>query len=372
MTTHDVDAKTCHRGARKLALVAASLLGLLLAGCPDECYQEFGDRDCRFSQGQTRCGIGENLNSVEECQLDSGSGCHLWTESEACDGSLRCDPVEGACVCRNECSHIEGSTCVDNVIYVCEQDSQGCFIETSDDCGGRDLSCQMGAEGRHQCCRSDCQPGQGQCNGRVIEWCLIDETGCAEWTAYRDCSMVGETCEETDGGVGCTNTLDCDFGCWAGETRCVGDTVEHCVEDPVGCPRWELGTNCAESGQTCVSSAEGTWCSGSCTNACALGDAQCDGDVAQICVAGVGGCTEWQDGVDCAASGQSCLDGECTGGGCAECILGETQCADRIIQRCVAIAGDCTEWADETDCELTDEICNDFFEPAVCEIGGGL
>ncbi|MCA9544835.1 MAG: hypothetical protein KC613_10610, partial [Myxococcales bacterium] len=53
-----------------------------------------------------------------------------------------------------------------------------------------------------------------------------------------------------------------------------------------------------------------------CADACDLDAVQCSGAVAERCVRGAAGCTEWATAADCAADGGACVDGACQGMAC--------------------------------------------------------
>jgi hypothetical protein len=58
----------------------------------------------------------------------------------------------------------------------------------------------------------------------------------------------------------------------AGDSACVGDVVNNCLADEVGCLYWVAGTDCAAAGENCDDSAEPAVCVAGC------GDGTCDAE----------------------------------------------------------------------------------------------
>lgn len=348
------------------ALMVLALIAMGTTGCTDECYSQFGDRDCREYQDQRRCGGEDEINAIQACRLDSDSGCYVWDEGESCGDRQLCTTVVGndvECLCQNECIEDGASTCSENVISACNADADGCLVATEDNCGVRDLVCQWNdADQQHRCCRTDCQLGDRQCNGNILEWCALDSaTGCGEWAQYRNCSSRGG-CEVTGGEAACAIELECDVNCRIGATRCQANTIQVCEADGDGCPSWSNGTTCAGDLPFCTTDDAGTRCEGSCSHACSAGATRCNDSVIQNCEVGAGGCRGWVDGPDCAPETCEMVAGsaECSGGGCSdECgsegascnDLGTiltlcernslTGCLELNVQDCTASGGTC-------------------------------
>jgi len=102
---------------------------------------------------------------------------------------------------------------------------------------------------------------------------------------------------------------ECCIGeCTVGDPNvCQGDSVFACVADAGGCGVLTLDTDCAANGQVCANGA----CV-ACVNGCDTENAtQCNGDVVETCTLGGNGCLDWVAGTDCAATGDFCVSGAC-------------------------------------------------------------
>ncbi|MBN2493012.1 MAG: hypothetical protein JXR96_00370 [Deltaproteobacteria bacterium] len=156
-----------------------------------------------------------------------------------------------------------------------------------------------------------------------IASCDDESTGCA---TDSDCAGMGADwiCDRS------TGTCMCEPDC-AG--RCCGD--DGCGGTcPDGC----------EEGRVCNTGSCICEVPGGCTH----GEMRCDGDVVQICSGG-----EWDDVIDCAASGQSCQEGACVAGsgGIGDLCTDAAECASGICmlndeegfctQECDCVTGGC-------------------------------
>jgi hypothetical protein len=167
--------------------------------------------------------------------------------------------------------------------------------------------------------------------------------GCTPACAARCCGDdgCGGTCPDTCGaGTHCDlGTCACvpDTACAAGERRCVGDTAEVCAGGS-----WQTLIDCAASGQVCLD--------GACV-VCVNGQLRCVGNTVEVCAGGA-----WQTLIDCASSGQVCFEGAC-----AACEDGQTRCLGELAQLCVSHA-----WQDLVDCGALGQTCAGGACQAVC------
>ena len=97
----------------------------------------------------------------------------------------------------------------------------------------------------------------------------------------------------------------CDDQCADGEVQCTDDTLETCVADGDGCLDWDDGTDCAADGQICI---EDMCADPTCD------DGRMDGDETDIDCGG--SCPACPDDAGC-ATGEDCESGVCDEGVCA-------------------------------------------------------
>ena len=210
--------------------------------------------------------------------------------------------------------------------------------------------------------------GALQCStdGTTVQSCAADANGCLVWSSTTTCGL-NQSCVAT----GDTPVCECVDECTAGEAECRGSVVWACEADADGCLAWEAGDDCADSDEACVESGTTAACETGCVSDCGgAGESHCIGDVIEICTAVGGGCLQWQDGDDCAATSEVCDDSSgsavCVAGCTSDCTTeDDTRCSGTVIQTCTAV-GDCLRWVAGTDCADTDEFCDDTAEPATC------
>lgn len=304
---------------------------------PEEADACQRDEDCPGGQA---CREGLCTRIEQRCQedLDCAGG-------EQCVDDL-CVPI--GCSHHGDCAGGEvcrGGQCVSPGEAPCEPFALGCLDETTAFvCDGQGVQevlpcnpeqiCQGGA-----CVAQICEPGQVTCEGDALLRC--NEAGTA---TTRSLCAAQPLCQEAERGCACVAGECAPRVCAPGSSRCAGAGVQRCDAQglsflPVepcsgdelclagGCvaPSCEPGQRqcqgdailgCAEGAlfveEDCAT--QGLLCdaaSVSCqARLCAPGQASCQGDVARVC--GPRGDGFVQE-VDCAAQGQSCLQGQCIG-----------------------------------------------------------
>lgn len=194
------------------------------------------------------------------------------------------------------------------------------------------------------CCHDVCTAGAAQCLGTgQRQVCQLDASiGCTTWVT-QSCGAMS-TCQ---GGT-CTS---CSNQCTAGARRCTGDVAEQCVVGAGGCTQWTTAETCGY-GELCTG--------GSCSTcqACNLGASRCSaGGGVETCEWDVlSGCTTWQAGA--CASGSVCQNGSCATCNGA-CTAGATRCIGNTVQTCVADAAGCTSWQ-------ASQTCGNFCSGGAC------
>ena len=205
-------------------------------------------------------------------------------------------------------------------------------------CGGGDdgKECSTTADCAAKGANFYCDPTDGTCKcaPSCTGKCCGDD-GCGG-TCENNCP-AGQTCNANSCACEADNT------CTDGDARCDGNVIQTCVAGA-----WENGTDCATNNQVCVNGQ--CEASGTCTE----GDKRCNGDTVQTCDAN----NTWQDGTDCSANGQVCVDGACEASGCT---AGDTRCNGNVVQNCVA-----GTWEDGTDCTTESKVCSN----GECVTGG--
>ncbi len=125
----------------------------------------------------------------------------------------------------------------------------------------------------------------------------MNDGQCADLGPNFRCDLASNTCR-------CVPS--CDGLC------CGGDGCDGTCDD-----------NCAAAGETC--NAESCHCEGGST--CTQNDTRCDGNLVETCSNDT-----WSVTVDCAGSGEVCVDGACVPTG--TCTEGETRCDGDLVETC--------------------------------------
>lgn len=320
--------------------------------CQDACAD--GDSQCSGTRIQT-------------CGKDADS-CRIWTDGEDCANTSKvCAIVNGEAVCQDtcqsDCTTLNATQCHANDIQTCQQNGACLNWAVTGSCTGRQVCDAQG--GAASCvCQNECAANQSACNGNVIQDCTQDNQGCYYYTAGTDCAANNQVCEEANNTAQCVTP--CQSNCPAlNATRCFGNVVQTCQQSGA-CLNWADTTTCALH-QKCEEAGGAASCV--CDNACDANATRCQGTLIQACTQDGNNCRFWQDGTDCAASQQACVE---TGGAHCETTctsdcttLNATQCVGNTVQTCTQ-NGVCLNWATTDTCGAR-EVCNGAVTPAVCE-----
>jgi hypothetical protein len=155
--------------------------------------------------------------------------------------------------------------------------------------------------------------------------------------------------DTADAGSGDTSDTGCTPACEAGQTRCAGaEVVERCVADADGCAQWTADPACA-AGARCEAGA----CVEACTDECATGGlGECDGGGVRLCGNFDGdSCLEFSPTEPC-PTGTSCSTGFCSSTCTDECLAsGNLDCSgDRVVVCGQFDADSCLDLSTETLC----------------------
>lgn len=186
-------------------------------------------------------------------------------DEDPCPDGTQCYPVpeaEGgyACLPPEQCDTEGSERCADDTVQQCVEQGDGIGWRIELDCGGNDQACSE--QGDSPECRTPCTDGETRCVGNILERCVdgffAEDQDCSELSGQQVCVTdgAGATCRE-----GCDDV---------GETRCDDDVIEECTGDPAA---WTIQEEC-EAGQVCVFNNS----THSCVNSCAS-----EGEGWQIC-----------------------------------------------------------------------------------------
>lgn len=346
---------------------------IVLVGCDDTttvCNDV--ERPCE-TLGESRCLA--DYRGVEACR-EGTDGCLQWEESEQCAENMTCrdDADTASCGCTDSCEDGE-SRCEGDLVQVCEEDDDRCQVWVDDvDCSETDESCHfIDEEALCGGCVDDCdREGDTRCSDSTIERCGFSEDGCLFWFEDVDCAESLLICDDSLGDAVCRG--DCEDPCEEGESACEGDVVQTCELDADGCYDWVDVIDCSaeEPPQSCDDSGGAAECVIGCFDDCLIiGESRCADDVIEFCEIGADSCLDWISVTDCAETGALCDDSSGTAG-CVECLdlcdaEGVTQCAGDVIERCEIGVDECLDWVAWTDCADTGESCDDSSGLAVCD-----
>ena len=137
----------------------------------------------------------------------------------------------------------------------------------------------------------------------------------------------------------------CEDVCVVGQSRCVSDGVEYCV-DVADCPSWSGAIACPGD-EACVDGR----CEGQCDDQCIVGERTCSDDDYQVCQYDAQGCAVWSDPASCQGDGEVCSGGECTETCTDQCSEGESQClGTEGVQVCAEQSSGCLDWSQSQQC----------------------
>lgn len=149
-----------------------------------------------------------------------------------------------------------------------------------------------------------------------------------------------------------------------GDTQCLGNVLQTCSQNAGGCRDWGQNKDCAASGSVCDATSGKALCKSNCVDACTtLGATQCNAGVIETCQKSTTtGCTEWAPGQDCTLTGKSCdaTGGTAVCGGTCnnQCSKdGETQCSGNVLRTCTQGADGCFLLSTTADCAVQGQAC---------------
>ncbi|MBU1239394.1 hypothetical protein KKF84_10215 [Myxococcota bacterium] len=337
-----------------------------LSNCVEACVN-----DC--SEGETRC----NNNNIQNCELGE-DGCRHWSFQENCeDNSFVCGMVEevATCVvCVDACSDTE-TQCNGNILEECVMGGAGCNVwQTQVDCMITGRTCDPSAAGGPACsdtCADVCIPNDYRCNGTRIEFCETQSSGCYGYSLTEDCGLSSETCDDSAWPPACAACVsDCTV---VDQTRCNGDVIETCNWSAAGCLEWSYTDSCALTGEFCEDHTGTAVCTSNCTNICSpTGSSRCNGDAVEECVMQTSGCRDWEVTDNCGLYGQVCDDTSGTPYCAVECFhecptLYEQQCSGDLIVECTEDYDGCRYWEEYDDCDAWGMVCDESSGSPVCE-----
>ena len=269
-----------------------------------------------------------------------------------------------------------GTTCDGNDLVACEENDDGCLVETVTECGDTAICDDSGAEAlciEDVCTGLDLCDEEGlSCDGGELVDCTANEDGCIvrTTTACEDgteCSDEGEVAE-------CVATCTDDPACAEGaEGSCDGTTLGICEMGESGC--LELATtDCAElvEGGTCdgvelLCLTPGDPCEGvDPADLCDPGDlgaGSCDADIFSLCTTNIFGCAVLER-TDCAEA----EGGFCTIDGCDVVEAGACDDIDPADLCEEEGALTCDE-ANVIECQRADAGCLVLVDTGACEGG---
>ncbi|MCU0672337.1 MAG: DUF4215 domain-containing protein [Myxococcota bacterium] len=213
------------------------------------------------------------------------------------------DPCEGRDLCG-----AAGTTCDGDNLVTCEEDADGCLVETRTDCGTTGDVCD--ASGAAAACIDACTlipeadrcdtDGARVCDGATLEVCTMNADGCLVLERTACDAAAGGVCD-TSGDMPvcaipadpCAETPAADR-CTTAGTRCDGTSLVECAPNAFGC-LVQTRTDCTgRAGGACDASGATAQCTA--TDACAgitecvAAGTRCDGPDLVECAADAFGC----------------------------------------------------------------------------------
>ncbi|MGF1466522.1 MAG: DUF4215 domain-containing protein [Sandaracinaceae bacterium] len=289
------------------------------------------------------------------------------------------DPCEGLPLC-----DAVGSRCDGEVLLVCEDNGDGCLVETATDCAAT-ANGFCDPEAAPPACDVDpcrglplCEVQGVQCAGDLRVACSVDANGCLV-EAVTDCAAVDGGVCVAEGGAEpmCVTPADPCEGladaCPAEERRCDADTFVACAPDAFGC-LVETGTVCPDAANpdsfcddsgTAPICADGAECAGD--DLCTVPGTACEGPVLLTCAPDPYGCLR-ETRSDCSAfpfgfcddvsASPAVCDVAATDpcAGLTICSTEGRRCSADVLPVCEADAFGCL-LETGTDCTTSDGVC---------------
>jgi len=219
---------------------------------------------------------------------DAGNGCLAYGFPGACsDSYMSCTGSVGTanCTCNADpfCSS-SASSCYQNGIITCHQDTSGCWYHSTSACGAQVCYVDAGTVG---CCTTvGCTPGAQTCDGSGVLQTCVEMNGCTSWVPATPGCASNQKC--TPGSV--SGTASCLTGCLIGGSYEAPDASEGAT----GTPACQM-CNPSVDGGAWIARQNGTSCganevcsSGACVGCVA--DAGCTPTTA-LCDLGTTSCT---------------------------------------------------------------------------------
>ncbi len=260
---------------------------------------------------------------------ECGNG--LIETGEQCDGSaideFSCEDIglgHGMVTCNDQC-HWEFTGCttpptcgneVRDMGEACDGTDLGDLACTDLGYDAGEMTCLPGCLfDLSACCVDTCETGYDtRCEGEVVQTCTMQASGCLGWEDTEDCATGSPDQECDDTGTPAECVLSCTNACnTMTELSCTDDAtgIQTCTMQTTGCLDWNETEDCMQLSASafCDDTGSTPVCQ-PCRNDCfSVGARTCDGDLLQVCVEVVTGCSEWQTYSNCALLGQYC--GEC-------------------------------------------------------------
>ena len=332
---------------------------------PDICQPDCAAKDCGGDGCGGSCG---ECGEFAECNVDGLCVAVSCTSSKDCPGDLVCYKELGFCVeCAADEDCGEGQLCSPDFAcftpVVCDSDKDCKEVDgVCDKEAGICVDClaHVDCVSEKHCfqkyCIDDiCVGGTSGCDGNAVAVCneegsaWLDPVPCLATQYCEEAACFDQVCPPDqiycDGNV--LNTcdeigkeviegIDCsgqDLICYAGECKdLVCTPLAHFCPDPV------TKAVCAESGMDfqAVACGEGTFCdAGECVPwACQPGELTCNAAGTHFSECNEYGSGPLPDGVDCAAEGLCCVDGECVDPPDEICDGGDNNCNGDVDEGC--------------------------------------
>jgi subtilisin-like proprotein convertase family protein len=361
----------------------------------DEAEQEVIDPCTNVEQCDAegpRC-VGSKL---EVCSKDP-NGCVVVSRTVDCSlaeyGDCAPDAEGGAnCVVRSPCDGITncsvlGSSCDGDAVLTCALDTQGCRVESREDCSQYGTSCVL--EGLEARCGFDpcsqvsnpCETPSRVCNEGTLEVCAPNVYGCLVKKEY-PCQALGGSCDDSGAVAACLVPGACQHitPCIGEGNACEGSELVRCQRNEYGClaetrancTQTEVGFGYCDGGRSTpvCNVTFNTSCDQFTT--CSAVDRRCEEDVLVDCSVNGFACLV-ETRTDCAALGQVCH----VSGTVVDCVdpcslvatcNADVECSGNVLVNCALDENNCLVPTEYKDCAGLGQVCNPDLEPPACDI----